>query len=270
MSNRIIMFFCIMVIMQSCNSLLNYLPGFDFKLFKNTPVWELAKAVENENVQKINELLKKKQVNVDYQEPKFGHTLLMLAVANNKAKAVEALLNNGANPNLTSKSNDNAVSIAAENYSDVCDTITINKLHKFGGNLNYIQNIERNEDNGMHTLVKRTILMIAARNDCFAISKYIVENGGNINEWTYYEGYGVITEAIIQDNLKLAKYLIINKKAVIPPYIFKRKANISYQGEPEKNLTITDLLNEKQFEKGSENYKLREEIINYLKSENQK
>jgi len=253
--------------MQSCNNFSkNSLPGFDFELFRNTPAWELAKVVEKEDSQKISELLKAKNINVDYQEPKFGHTLLMLAVANNKVKAVEILLNNKANPNLISKLNDNAVSIAAENYADVCDTIIISTLYQFGGNLNFIQNIDRNEDNGMRTLVKRTILMIAARNDCFAISKYIVDNGANINDWTYYEGYGAITEAIILDNLRLAKYLIITKKATIPQYILKRQANISYQSEPEKRLTITQLLNEKQFEKGSENYKLREEIYAYLKS----
>lgn len=270
MVNKIFVLLFGILLLHSCNTT-NYLPGFDFKLFSNSPVNKLAKAVEKEDVKKINELLKDKSINVDYKEPKFGHTLLMLAVANNKTQSVEALLRNNANPNLTSKGNeDNSVTIAAENYSDVCDTAMLNLLINYGGNINFIQHINRVENNGMTSIVNRTTLMIAVRNDCYLIAKYLIDKGAKINEYTYYEGYGAITDAIIQNNLKIAKYLIIDKQAIIPPYIFKRQANISYKGEPEEYLTVTDLLNEQPYEKGTENYKLREEIISYLKSRNLK
>jgi ankyrin repeat protein len=266
MGNKIFILLCSIVLLHSCNTT-NYLPGFDFKLFINSPVKELAIAVEKEDVKKINEVLKDKSINVNYQEPKFGHTLLMLAVANNKIKSVEALLKNNANPNLTSRENeDNSIAIAAENYSDVCDTAILNLLTNYGGDVNFTQLINRVENNGMHSIVNRTTLMIAVRNDCYLIVKYLIDKGAKINVYTYYEGYGAITEAIIQNNLKIVKYLIIDKQATIPSYIFKRQANISYKGEPEKYLTITDLLNEQQYDKGTENYKLREEIISYLEN----
>lgn len=225
-------FFCILIIFQSCHHTFDrQLPGFDFELFKDTPVEKLARAVEKDDMAKINEILAT-PVELDYKELKFGHTLLMVAVANNKINAVETLLKSGASPNLTSKSNSNAVTIAAENYSDICDTTIIYMLQKSGGDLNFIQTIDRIESNGMRSFVQRTVLMIAARNDCFAISKYIIDNGANINEFTYYNGYGALTEALIQDNLRLAKYLIIDRHVIIPPYIFKRQADISYKGEP--------------------------------------
>lgn len=266
MGNKIFVLFCGIIFLQSCNTT-NYLPAFDFKLFSNSPVKELAKAVEKEDVQKINQILKDTLIKVDYQEQKFGHTLLMLAIANNKIKSVEALLKNSANPTLSTKNKeDNSWSIATENYPDLCDTSILSLLADFNNDINFIQNIDRVENNGMHSIVKRTLLMIAVRNDCYAISKFLIDKGANINEYTYYDGYGAITEAIIQNNINIAKYLIINKGAIIPEYCYIRDKN----GKNEEKLTVTDLLNEQQYDKGTKNYKLREEIINYLKSKNLK
>jgi ankyrin repeat protein len=268
-TNTIVLVFCI-ILFYTCENT-KYVYAFDFKLFNNSSLQLLSKLVEIEDTGRINELLKNKSINVDYQEPKFGHSLLMLAVANNKSKSVEVLLKNNANPNLTSKNNeDNSISIAAENYSNVCDTIILHLLTRYKGDLSFIQNINRIEDNGMHSITNRTILMIAVRNDCFAISKFIIDKGVDLNKYTYYEGYGAITESIIQNNLKITKYLIINKNAIIPRYIFKRHINSNYKGDLVKYLTITDLLKEQNYDKETENYKIRNEIISYLQSKNLK
>lgn len=264
MGNKLFIIFFGIIFIQSCNTN-KYLPAFDYKLFNNSPVQELAKAVEQENTEKINDILKDKTINVDYQEPKYGHTLLMLSVANNKIKSIHTLLSNNANPNLTSNNNqDNSVSIAVENYPEICDTTILTQLFEYGANANFIQDIDRVEDNGMHSIVKRSILMIAVRNDCSPIVKFLVNNGANINEYTYYNGYGAITESIIHNNLIITKYLIIEKHAYVPTFCYVRN-----KGETdEERLTITDLLNEAQYDEGTENYELREEIIRYLKSKN--
>lgn len=268
MGNKLLLVFYVLLLMISCN---DYLPGFDFKLFKNTPVWKLAKAVEDDDEEKINELLRGSSTKVDYQESEYGNTLLMLAVANGKKKSVEALLKNGANPNLVSKmEKNNSVIIACEYHQDNCDTSILHLLYKYGGDLNFIHQIDRFEPNGMHTIIKNTPLMISASYDCLPIVQFLIENGANINLYTLYDGYGAITESLLSDNLSIAKYLIIDKKARIPSYIFIRPADIAYKGAPEKHLTITDLLNERQYVKGSKKYKLREEIIAYLKSKNLK
>jgi len=264
MGNKMFVLFCGIIYLQSCNTT-NYLPAFDFELFSNTPVKELAKAVENENVQIINQILKDTLIKVDYQEQKFGHTLLMLAIANNKIKSVDALLKNKANPNLSTKNKeDNSWSIATENYPNLCDTSILSLLADFNTDINFIQNIDRVEHNGMHSVVKRTLLMIAVRNDCYAISKFLIDKGANINVYTYYDGYGAITEGIIHNNINIVKYLIIDKKAIVPKYCYIRDKG----GKNEQKLTVTDLLKEQQYDKETENYKLREEIINYLKSKN--
>ena len=252
----------IMVIWCSCH-INNYMPGFDFKLFKNTPVWELAKAVEIEDTEQIEIILKDTSIKVDYHEPKFGNTLLMLAVANNKKKAVKKLLEVGANPNEKDYY-DNATPLiyACEYHSDNCDTSILKLLIQRHADVNVIQNIDRVEANGAHSFVKTTPLMITAKSGCLNIVQILLNSGANINRYTYYEGYGAITEAIIQDNLQIAKYLIIDKQAKIPTYCFIRN-----RGEKdEQKLTIMDMLNEQNYDSGSDNYKYKGEIISYLKS----
>ncbi|HEY4876955.1 MAG TPA: ankyrin repeat domain-containing protein [Puia sp.] len=74
--------------------------GYQFSLFKNTPNWELAKAVEKEDANEINLLLKTGNYNINLQEPKFGTTLLMLAIGNDKYESTKSLLENGASVNI--------------------------------------------------------------------------------------------------------------------------------------------------------------------------
>ena len=132
----------------------------------------------------------------------------------------------------------------------------------YHGDVNYIQSIDRIENTGAHSLVKRTALMIASRNNCLGIIKVLVNAGADVNKYTYYQGYGAITESLIQDNLEIAKYLIIDKQAKIPEYCYIRN-----KGEKDElKLTITDMLNEQHYDPGSANYRYKEEIINYLKS----
>ena len=244
-----------------------YLPGFDFKLFKNTPAAQLADAVEDEDIEEIRNILRNKSVDVDFKEPKYGHTLLMLAVADDKQKSTAELLEAGANPNLRSNyGDDNALTISIEYNDGNCDTMILRSLIHHWTDLNAVRNIDRIESNGMHTVIKDTPLMMAARNDCFPIVKCLVENGADINKYTYYDGFSAITESIIHDNLSITKYLLIDKQADIPQYCF-----IRFEGKPnEQKLTLTDLLNEEKFDVGSQNYKLRETILEYLNSKGKK
>ena len=73
--------------------------GDDYRLFQGTIAWDLAKDVEDQNVQEIKRQVKKLKVPVDYKETKFGGILLMLAICTNKYRSVKTLLSLGANPN---------------------------------------------------------------------------------------------------------------------------------------------------------------------------
>ena len=64
-------------------------PGYQFDLFKNTKNWDLAKAVERESSDEIVRLLKQGNTDINLQEPKFGTTLLHLAIGNDKLISVK-------------------------------------------------------------------------------------------------------------------------------------------------------------------------------------
>ena len=76
------------------------LTGRDYRLFQNTPAWELVKAVEDENTEQIDKIVSENPELINYQESKYGETLLMLTVMNQQLKSFKALLKNGADVNI--------------------------------------------------------------------------------------------------------------------------------------------------------------------------
>lgn len=73
---------------------------YDYRLFQKTPAWELAKAVWDDDFKKINELTKKDKDLINYQEPRFGETLLFLTMWHDQKEKFRFLLSLGANPNI--------------------------------------------------------------------------------------------------------------------------------------------------------------------------
>jgi len=87
---------------------------YRFKLFENTPVAALAKAADNEDVPAIADFCKTYAGDVNYQEKRYGNTVLITAAANGKVNAVKALLANGANFNTINESGEQAIHVAAD------------------------------------------------------------------------------------------------------------------------------------------------------------
>lgn len=233
----------------------------NFKLFKGTPAEDLALAVQDQDVKKIRTILNQQKVNVDFQEKRYGNTLLMVATMNNLNTSVDELLKHGANPNLRNKEqNESAFLLACSTNNYNCNVGIVEKMTYYGADLDSAQIFEEETDMGMHTTINNTPLMIAIESDCFETVKLLVAKGADINKYTYYEGYGAVTVALTDDNLEIAKYLIIDCKAKIPEYCYIRN-----EGQPdEQRLTIKQFLEEKVYDSGSENSRLRKQIIQYL------
>ena len=91
--------------------------GDDYRLYKATAAWELAQAVQEEDTTKIQKIIVDEHIPVDFREPKYSQTLLMLAVRTNKELSVKKLLELGADPNAHDDSTkylgENAVIIAS-------------------------------------------------------------------------------------------------------------------------------------------------------------
>lgn len=251
----------IFVISFNCASCQIYDPGFDYRNFDNTPVEKLARAVQDDDIDEINRLIKEKKMDVNYQDKKFGNTLLSLALVNQNITTVEALLKLGANPNIFGGKNNSNPFIDAIEYTypaRTCDASKIRLLIKYGADVNAITNDTLNE-------LTMTALMHACEEGCIDVVKALVENGADINKWTKNEANGPITLSLIQDNIEIAKYLIVDKKADIPKCVLIREANINYVGEPETRLTITDMLLEDDYNQQPSKQKAKEEILIYLK-----
>lgn len=241
------------------------LPGYRFDLFDGTPYEKLADAVEDEDVEEIKEILKDKTLEVDFVEPQFGQTLLMMAVVNKRTKSVKALLECGADPNKTDERDETALTKACDYPLMLdCSTEIIKILLDHKADPNTVVNWSEPYNGSQHT----TPLMRAASGKCLDHVKILLEYGADINQYTYHPGYGAITESIIQDQMHITKYLIIEKGAKIPEYCFIiENPNDSTLND---SLTVVELLMEEDYSDEPQKARLRDEIIEYLHKKGEK
>jgi ankyrin repeat protein len=260
---RNIIYFILIFLFVSCDG---YLPGFNFESFKGTEAYELAIAVKNENVKKIEKIVKDNNNLINYLDPKFGHSLLMLSVANDLEKSVNKLLELGANPNKKSKPAfginsevTTAVFIACNKiYKKNCKTDILEILIKKGGRIN--DKIDVIYLNAKY-ITRETPLMIATKSNCIELVKKVIELGADINDYNYINGKGPLSNCIIYDNLDILEYLVIERKAKIPNYIFVRPA---HNNTPRQEITLIEFLNEQKYPENSKNEDSKKKIINYI------
>ncbi len=97
----------ILLILVSCEKInrdehvdQNKLIGSDYRLFQDTPAWSLAKAVWDNDIRTIRQKVNENPKILNYQDPKYGNTLLHMSIYNNNYESFKELLKLGANPNI--------------------------------------------------------------------------------------------------------------------------------------------------------------------------
>ena len=234
--------------------------GKDIRLFRNTPVWKLAKAVDKEDVEKINYLVKNKNVPIDFQEARFGQTLLIWATYCGREKSVEALLKLGADPNLQDHyDGDNAMLIASGSsfYSENwCRSNLLRMILQYGGDPNSqtfrIQN-EREDYGGKTPLTK-------ASGVCLEKVKLLVDAGADIDYISENSSNNPLRGALLRKKVDIVKYLLIEKKA----NYHNAETSITIQGD---TITVLKRLRDWTFPLDSEEYKIKMEIVEYMKEQ---
>ena len=267
---KCLLYIALVVFFISCSSRdtpvdKNNLLGDDYRLFQDTPVWTLAKAVQDEDTVKIKNTVHQEKIDIDYQEPIFGETLLILTVRNQHYNSCKVLLELGANPNKHDNYNGVSAMIEAaniENHKNYQDDNTrfLRLLLRYGGNPNDEETGERQEGN----TTRRTPLLAACKDVNEFVSpiekvKLLVEAGANVNCKDEFNGFP-IKMALMLEHYDVVLYLL-QKGADYNKMLFDR-SDFSKGG---KKIYMSDLLREHLQPLESEKYKQKMLVVDFLK-----
>ncbi len=232
--------------------------GSDYRLFQNTPAWELAKSVEDGDTNSIRLAAKKNKGLIDYREPVYGQTLLKIAVYNRNYNSVKALLESGADPNKQDTHDKmSALMVAAGLGQDGivppygnAEPRYLKILLKYGGDPNAGQKeLKLNVDSTFFTP-----LLLACRSGILEYVKILVDAGADVNLGKV--GYNALDQATVSENPNIVMYLLEKGADFRQPLYTNVKGEKKY---------LLDALSIWHFKKGSEEYKKQMEIIKFLR-----
>ncbi len=239
-------------------------------IYKETPVWELAKAVKSENIEKINFLCSQNIDWINYKEPIAGTPLLYWAVGSGKYKSVEALLKRGGNPNIYQNSSGTTPIFLASSFRWNEKSLKNNPqyikiLLEYGADPNIPCSDNAYDSFWDNSFPDKgsTPLMHAVKSidDNRTIIQLLLENGANINAKTN-TGATAASFALYYGHYKNAYQLIVENHAQIKDAYYDSTLDKKNTGENEKKYPV-ELLNEYIWEVDSNTpeYKIKESII---------
>lgn len=230
--------------------------GKDYRLFQDTPSWELAKAVDDEDLELIDKLVTERKIAVDYPEPRFGNTLLMQAIQNNDYKSVKALLALGADPNVGDHDwGSTAMHDAAENPNPKY----LKLLLEYHGDPNVVETKPITPGDSVRgTPLHRAIFR--SRNGNIDNIKLLVESGADVNFRNYSDT--TLIDTPLSDALGYEKF-------AAALYLLEQGAR--YDGVISKNvkgdsLYILSVLRRHVIDMNSKEYKQKQAVIDFLKT----
>ena len=222
-------------------------------MFQNTPAWDLAKAVWDNNTEKIEKIGIENKNLLNFQEPRFGKTVLMLAVHNNQFETVFTLLKAGANPNIHDRYEGSAALMDACNNHGNAEIAKL--LLEYGAKPNEVSRGIGKPDSSIADFP----LMAASRSGNLEIVKFLIHEGAEVNKSNDSQE-NALTEALIQDKLDVALYLL-ESGANYEISLFDR----SKFTENGSKVYISDFLREHMYDLDSYEYSLKMKIVNFLK-----
>ena len=269
--NVLILMAMFILSLMSCENKEEKLTIKNIEIFKNTPVWDLAKALDKSNLRKAKKIVSENGDLVNYQDPIFGTTLLMRAISRGNYKAVEFLLQNGANPNIISKTGLTAL-FSAVFYS--WSHIPAKRNSKFakillnhGADPN-IPYCSRKIEGGTDPIECGTSPLMLFALSGLEETKLLVDAGATIDYKTEL-GRTAAIDALMMRKVDVAHYLIVEKKARVNEpyyfYYFHDRSKINYE---DPHLPI-NLLEDWLFKLDSKEHKLKMEIVEEFKRQGQ-
>ncbi|RMZ57914.1 ankyrin repeat domain-containing protein [Chryseobacterium nematophagum] len=172
----------------------------DYRLFQDTPAWQLAKAVQDGDINKMTEEIKKNPKILNYQETLYGKTLLHLSSYNDNYKGFKELLILGANPNIADSLHCTTPLIeVALSFED--KTKYAKELIKYKADVNY----EECNSGKEQQKTNATPLIAASVRGHLEIVKLLIKNGAKVNFVNSHGGYALSASL---DNYDVSLYLL--------------------------------------------------------------
>lgn len=234
----------------------------NINIYKDTPVWELALAVKYQKVKTIEKIIKNQPKLLDYQDPKYGSTLLSWAIGMEKYNSAEVLLKCGADPNIALIAQGETPLFVASGYSWLDndakkDPKYVQLLLRYGADTN--RNYIGKEIDGIKSIIKPgTSPLMHSISSGIEKTKALVEAGADIN-YKNENGITAAIQALYGNNPQYAHYLIVEKKAKVSESYYRRK---SYGNQdPNEKLYPIDLLRYWVFDLDSKEYKMKMDIV---------
>jgi ankyrin repeat protein len=222
-------------------------PAYNINTFSGS-YKSLAQAIKEENIVEIARQIKVNNLDVNFKDGTHGISLLKWSIYNERYSSCKALLELGANPNQVDSSKGKVPPITmAANVQQTSEYLKL--LLKFGGNPNIITK-------GETQYTEATPLCAAAASRLESV-QLLVANGADVNLSPYPEILP-LTTALITQQIGIAKYLIVEKKADVNK-VYTVRVN-------HDTARIADLLRLNIFPLESEEYKSKMEVVNHLKS----
>lgn len=228
------------------------LTGEDYRLFQGTPASELAEFVQDENVKGIEQIVKKDPALVNYQEPKYGNTLLKMTIMNQQWESFKALVDNKADVGIHNTFSGASALIEACSSKDY-DIRYAELLLKSGANVNDVETGKRKAGNS----TRLTPLIAAAKTGNLELVELLAKNGANINYVNEFK-QSALSIAMLTGKYNIALSLL-EKGA-------DYKAPIFYREEENKDMYLLDVLREAFVDLDTDDHKYKMEIVSFLEN----
>lgn len=241
----------IAILLSACHSSNKRLTGYNIKLWKETPAWKLAKAVESNDTSEVNRILGKGQLSIDYREPTYGESLLCWAVLSNEIEMVRFLLSKGANPNLHDHFNGESPITLSCDYG--VDIEILSLLLEYGGN----PNDHATEQDSITYMRSDQTPLYCASGSSLEKTKMLIEAGADVN-MALVKGDTPLYNALLGNRFDVILYLL-TECGVDPMNTFV----VTMKGD---TLQYLDLLNNARYLESEENESNMRRIRELVKS----
>jgi ankyrin repeat protein len=245
--NKVILFILLFIHLQSCINMDRGNSIHSVAIYSNQ-YFELAKAMNDQDLKKIDEIVKTSHLNLNFADSINKLSLLNWCVINDKPRSFKKLLKLGADPNWTDTTGEFGPAIIYSSQDRKNSDYLILAI-KHGGN----PNIYSSKAQAWWDF---TPILSAIYSKRLENVKILVTAGADVN-YTPKDFCNPLVNAMEQDDIEIVKYLLLSGSDCSKATLKRDDGQV---------VGVLFFLREMPFPLNSENYKTKLEVIGILKS----